>query len=200
MKLQQQLPPNFNTLQSKLMELIKEGVLIISHNLQPTYLNFKAEKICQMLWNENGYSSLQLPPIISHLSHQIFKNNASNNTSLVVDYQINETQTIRIRACSLSFALDEECIVDSQEREYILVFLEDRNATWEEELRTEQKKYAFTERETQILNLSSQAYSYQQIAQRLQISLNTVKFHFKNIYAKKRSCLEPNTMYFEMEN
>ncbi|WP_160295958.1 helix-turn-helix transcriptional regulator [Aliterella atlantica] len=181
------------------MELIREGLLIISPSLQPTYLNLKAKEICQMLWNRRNYSSSQLPPILSHLSHQLFKSNVSKDTLFMVDYQIDEKQTIRIRACPLNCALEQENIVVSQNRECILFFLEDRNATWEEELRTEQKKYAFTERETQILNLSSQAYSYQQIAKTLQISLNTVKFHFKNIYAKKRTYLEPNKKYFEIE-
>jgi hypothetical protein len=191
MKLNQEcLLPNLNIFQSTLMELIREGVLIISHKLQPTYLNLKANEICQKLWNGGSHYSAQLPPILSHISHQLIRNANPEATSFVMDYQIDGKQTIRIRASHLTQALDQEFIVSSQEQKYILVFLEDRNVTLEEELQIEQEKYGFTEREIQILNLLSQAYTYQEIAKTLQISLNTVKFHAKNIYAKKRSCLE----------
>ena len=71
-----------------------------------------------------------------------------------------------------------------------MILLEDRNATQAEELRIEQKKYDLTERETQIMNLLLKAYSYQDIAEILHISLNTVKFHIKNINSKKRIYIE----------
>lgn len=76
-----------------------------------------------MLWNRRDYSSFQLPPILSHLSHQLFKSNVAKDTLFIVDYQIDEKQTIRIRACLLNCALEQEDIVTSQCQEYILFFL-----------------------------------------------------------------------------
>lgn len=187
---QEGLLPNFKAFQSILMELIREGVLIISHRLQPTYLNSKAKEICQKLWNVGSYYSAQLPPILSDISHQLFRDTNPEATSFVMDYQIDGKQTIRIRACRVAQVLDQELVVPSQEQKYILILLEDRNATLEEELQVEQKKYGFTEREVQILNLLSQTCTYQEIAKTLQISLNTVKFHVKNIYSKKRGYLQ----------
>lgn len=191
---------NLNTFQDILIKLIsREGVLIISRKLQPTYLNLKAREICQQLWNGSSYYSDRLPPILSHLSHQLFKNSNPEDIFFVTDYQIGEDRTIRIRACHLTLGLEREFSVPSQEGSCILFFLEDRNATLEEELRIEQKKYNLTERETQILSLLSQAYTYQEIAKMLQISLNTVKFHAKKIYCKKRSCLEQEKMQIELK-
>lgn len=190
MQSREYLLPNFNTFQGTLMELIREGVLLISHKLQPIYLNLKAREICQKLWNGGSYHSEQLPTILSHISHQLFRNTSHEDISFVTDYRISGKQTIRIRACHLNQALNQEFVMPSQECQYILVFLEDRNATLEEELRIKQKKYELTEREAQILHLLLQEYTYQEIADTLQISLNTVKFHVKKIYSKKRSSLE----------
>lgn len=68
----------------------------------------------------------------------------------------------------------------------MVVFLEDRQETQLEDLRLQKEQYDLTERETEIWMLLQQEYSYQEIARRLQISLNTVKTHVKNIYAKRR--------------
>lgn len=178
---------NSNILQWTLMELMREGVLVISRELQPIYMNLKARVICQKFEN-SGLS--KLPPILFHISYHLFKNSSPEDVSFIRDYQINEKQTIRIRACYFSQALCPEFIMFSQEQQYILIFLEDRNATLEEELQIEQKKYALTERETEIWKLLLQAYTYQEIAGTLHISLNTVKFHIKKIYFKRRNCLE----------
>jgi hypothetical protein len=167
--------------------MIKEGVMVISHNLQPVYLNLKAREICQKLWNGN-YHSDTLPPVIADIYHRSIRNFSAEDSVLIMDCRAGE-QTIRIRACNLILEVDE-LNQSSSERPWLLVFLEDRNANLQEELQIEQKKYDLTDRETQILNLLLQAYTYQEIVKTLQISLNTVKFHVKNINAKKRSCLE----------
>lgn len=197
----QELPFNFNILQGKLMELFREGVLIISDDLQPIYLNLKAEKLCQLLWNRSSYYSSQLPPILANVFHQLFRNTSSESVYFVTDYQINEKQIVRIRACRLTQALDKGFIVPSQEYQYILVFLEDRNAALEDEIRIEQQKYNLTERETEIFRFISQSYTYQEIARTLQVSLNTVKFHVKNIYSKKRDYVgQEKLTFFEIED
>jgi ATP/maltotriose-dependent transcriptional regulator MalT len=71
---------------------------------------------------------------------------------------------------------------------YILILLENCNDLLQEEVRIERKKYDLTEREAEVWMLLRQEYSYQDVAKLLQISLNTVKTHVKNVYAKKRSC------------
>ncbi|GIV65506.1 MAG: hypothetical protein KatS3mg046_766 [Bellilinea sp.] len=41
-----------------------------------------------------------------------------------------------------------------------------------------------TERELEVLHLLAQGYTYNQIAEHLVVSLNTVRFHVKGIYGK----------------
>ena len=182
---------NLKRLQSTLVESIREGILLISDTLQPIYLNLKAREIYDQLW-DGSRPSTQLPPILSSISHQLFNDLHSDAKSLIVDHYISTEKIIRIRACQFTAGLDQEVREVSYDRQYILVFLEDRNATLAEELKIEQKKYDLTERETQLLHLLLQAYSYQDIAKTLQISLNTVKFHVKNIHFKQRNYLEQN--------
>jgi DNA-binding CsgD family transcriptional regulator len=180
---------NLTRLQSELIELVREGILLISDKLQPVYLNLKAQEIYHQLWNGSPRIT-QLPPVLFNICHQLFKSWSSEDEPLIIDYQVNEEQTIRIRACQFTHRLEQEFKEFSDHQQYVLVFLEDRNATLAEELKVEQKKYDLTERETQVSRLLAQACSYQDIAEVLQISLNTVKFHIKNIYSKKRSYLE----------
>jgi DNA-binding CsgD family transcriptional regulator len=183
------LLPNLKRLQSTLIESVREGILLISGKLQPIYLNLKAKELAEQLWNGNPQFT-QLPPVLSNISHQLFQSLSPEDEPLIMDYQINSEQTIRIRACQFAYRFDQDERKLADEEPYILVFLEDRNAARAEELKLEQKKYDLTDRETQILRLILQAYSYQDIAEILQISLNTVKFHIKNIRFKKRNYLE----------
>jgi ATP/maltotriose-dependent transcriptional regulator MalT len=173
---------NLKVLQSKLIESVRGGILLISEKPQPIYLNLKAREIYHQLWQGSSQST-QLPPILSDIFHQFVKGFHPEDELLILDYQVSTEQTIRIRACQFIHELDPD-------QQYILVFLEDRNAVLAEDLKVEQKKYDLTDRESQILHLLLQAYSYQDISETLQISLNTVKFHVKNIYSKKRGCLE----------
>ena len=180
---------NLKRLQSTLIESIQEGILLIPGTLQPIYLNLKAREFYDRLWDGNPLST-QLPPVLSNISRQFFNDFHPHAEPLIIDHQVSPDQTIRIRACPFTPRLDQDVRESAYDRQYILVFLEDRNATLAEELKVEQKKYDLTERETQLLRLLLQAYSYQDIARTLQISLNTVKFHVKNIHFKKRNYLE----------
>jgi ATP/maltotriose-dependent transcriptional regulator MalT len=118
----------------------------------------------------------------------------------VMECQASAGQTIRISARWLDLPVQREAVVPhagsnvqagefgQQRQACILLLLEDCNDLLQEELRIERKKYDLTEREAEVWMLLRQEYSYQDIAKMLQISLNTVKTHVKNVYAKKRSC------------
>jgi ATP/maltotriose-dependent transcriptional regulator MalT len=44
------------------------------------------------------------------------------------------------------------------------------------------KKYEITDREADVLHMISHGYSNTEIAEKLFISINTVKYHIKNLY------------------
>lgn len=163
-----------------LAEALREGVMVISRNSKPVYVNQQAKDICQKLSDSNRYFG-NLPLAISEVCHRLIKNGNSVNAPLMIECQTKQEETIRIRASWLNLPCN-----DGASSQYIIVFLENRNQIMQEELQFEQKKYQLTDREMEIWSLLRQDSSYQEIAETLHISLNTVKTHVKNIYAKKR--------------
>jgi DNA-binding CsgD family transcriptional regulator len=176
--------PGADLFWSTLFNALRDGVMVISTSIKPVYLNSKAKELCQTLMHLDRYSPT-LPGVISEICYRLLKDRNLDTEPLVVESQTPDGLVIRIRAHWLNFGLAEG--IDS-DRHYILVFLENRSEIIQEELQIEQKKYELTERETEIWMLLRQEYTYQEIAETLQISLNTVKTHVKNVYAKKRSC------------
>lgn len=186
---------------SGLLESLPEGVIVISRSLKPIYANLKAKEICQGL-SEIQLSALELPTAVSEVCHRLIRGNRPINHPLVLECQTNSQQTIRISARWFytathrnSKVLDTDLGISSlsmpepeiYQQPYILVSIENCTESLKEELRIEQKKYDLTDREAEIWMLLRQEYTYQEIAKMLQISLNTVKTHVKNVYAKRRS-------------
>ena len=174
------LPPAL--FKSALIESFDRGIVLLSQKGQPFYLNRKAKELCQQLGNSNERSN-NLPPVITEIHHQLTNNRGFENQICVLECQGTEEQTIRIWGLDFNLKFDE----DFSQGRFILIVIENRNETLQQEMRIEQKKYNLTERETQIWKLRLQRYTYQEIAKCLKISLNTVKFHLKNIYAKRLS-------------
>lgn len=172
--------PSFEWSGSVLAEAMREGVMVLCRNLKPLYLNRQAQELCKILSEPHHHWGV-VPGAISEICHKLIKSGSSTTQPLVLEYQTSEGQTIRIRASWLNVEAGE-----NGDRQYILVFLENRDEILQEELQFEQQKYQLTDREMEIWRLLRQEYSYQDIAATLHISLNTVKTHVKNIYAKKR--------------
>lgn len=63
-------------------------------------------------------------------------------------------------------------------RQVITAFKEGKNAS------LDQKDFDLTEREISVLNLLAEGYNYQEIAESLYISVDTVRHHIRNIYKK----------------
>lgn len=63
-------------------------------------------------------------------------------------------------------------------RQVITAFKEGKNVSLEE------KDFDLTEREVSVLNLLAEGYNYQEIAETLYISVDTVRHHIRNIYKK----------------
>lgn len=79
--------------------------------------------------------------------------------------------TIQIRARWLELETDS----------YLLVMLETEQAA----PISDTQQFQLTEREAEVWQLRQAGYPYKAIATQLQITLNTVKKHIKNIYAKR---------------
>jgi hypothetical protein len=176
-----------NLIRSSLLESLSQGVIVASRSLEPLYWNAKARALCQHLTGSE-FPPLELPADVSEVCHRLIRNERLSDRPFVMECQAPTGQTIRISARWLELAGGQATDLERQRQSYILVFLENCHDLLYEELRIERKKYDLTEREAEVWMLLRQEYSYQEIAKMLQISLNTVKTHVKNVYAKKRSC------------
>jgi Bacterial regulatory proteins, luxR family len=187
-----------NLIRSSLLESLSQGVIVTSRTMQPLYWNGKARTLCQQLSGSES-PPLELPTTVSEVCHRLMREDSVSDRPFVMECQASAGQTIRISARWLDLMASRDNVIPHtadcqtielgrQRQPYILVLLEDCTDLLREELRIERKKYDLTEREAEVWMLLRQEYSYQEIAKMLQISLNTVKTHVKNVYAKKRSC------------
>jgi DNA-binding CsgD family transcriptional regulator len=167
-----------------LLEALPQGVMVLTADLKLVYANEKANRLCQQLAARDRRPT-QSPLVISEICHRLLKTKSLEGRPLLMECQTLRQQTIRLRASWLNVNPGMGGI--NQSAPHILVTLENCSEALEEEIRIEQRKYDLTEREAEIWMLLRQEYSYQDIAETLQISLNTVKTHVKNVYAKKRS-------------
>jgi ATP/maltotriose-dependent transcriptional regulator MalT len=174
--------PALNLIQSSLLESLHQGVIVTSCSLKPLYWNARARQLCQHLAG-GDVQPVELPTAVSEVCRRLMRQERLSDLPLILECQTVTGQTIRMNARWLHLADDR-----GTQQPYILILLENCNDLLQEEVRIERKKYDLTEREAEVWMLLRQEYSYQDVAKLLQISLNTVKTHVKNVYAKKRSC------------
>ncbi len=74
----------------------------------------------------------------------------------------------------------------NKEADEIVVTLEDCNSSSQNIAIADAKKYGLTKREAEVWLLRYANLPYKEIAQHLYITINTVKKHIKNIYAKQQ--------------
>lgn len=188
------LPPSeLSTIWGSLLDFLPQGIVILTRNLEPLYWNQCARKLCSNLVDSSA-GLTNLPRAISEVCHHLIKAGNSGNETVIMECHSPENKTVRLTARWLNamalfnqdeFAWSNE--PESRSPSYFFLTLEDCQELLRQELAFEQKKYDLTEREAEVWMLLRQEYTYQEIAKLLQISLNTVKTHVKNVYAKRRS-------------
>ncbi|BAS57363.1 MULTISPECIES: helix-turn-helix transcriptional regulator [Leptolyngbya] len=155
-----------------LLDTMPVGMMVLTDELQVFYCNESAKHLCHRLEPNNS-----IPALVRSLCERLLAEGFVIPDPLIMEYQDGANKLFRLQVRWLNLA----------ERTFFLVHLEDCFALLQEELTIEQVKYDFTEREAEVWCLLRQKYSYQEIADFLKITLNTVKTHVKNIYAKRKS-------------
>lgn len=186
--------PELQQLWSRLLEILPQGVIVVARNLQPVYWNHKAKQLCQALGHE-GLPENTLPVPIAEACYSLLRDNRLVPSSLLIECHAATGQLLRIRTQVLEVAnvspTDLKVVSGAQVGQptptFIAVLIENCDEILQQEAWIQQQKYDLTDRETEIWMLLRQELTYQEIAQILQISLNTVKTHVKNVYAKRRS-------------
>ncbi len=160
-----------------ILEQMPQGVTVISSEGSLLYINRIAHQIGERFSKAQvGISFWQW--LVQDLPQMVRKD------LTIQDVQPVPGQVIRLQW--IPVALGDRTIVTDATSAWLLL-LEDRNARLLAEMRQEQQRYSLTEREAQIWVLLKLDHSYQDIADQLGISLNTVKTHVKNVYVKRRN-------------
>lgn len=181
---------------SRLLETLPQGVIIVSRNLQPVYWNLTAKKLCQVL-ADKSFTEETLPAPVAEACYSILRDSHLLSSALMMECQTSTGHFIRLSAQVLEWSTPGTVAshlptmlpssYSSSVPTFIAVFLENCDQVLQQEARIQQQKYDLTDREAEIWALLRQELTYQEIARTLQISLNTVKTHVKNVYAKRRS-------------
>jgi DNA-binding CsgD family transcriptional regulator len=194
--------------QPSLLQAIIEGfvdsVLILTEQGELVHANGCARRIFHQL--RAGAS--QPNPVAEEIwrvykclieSRELFR-----EQKIIIESEINtdDSGAFRIRARWLEFdESDEHHSVASKEltgrnpanrlqhSPYLLVTIEDRHQSAQNSAFADAQKYGLTPRETEVWLLRRRNHSYKEIAAKLYITLDTVKKHMKNIYAKQRECM-----------
>lgn len=188
-KMQESDRINPDVLFDVLLNAIQEGVIVVSRSLQLVYRNQQASELCQQLHGSD--ENINLPPVIVEACHH-FLQTESEVAPLVVECQENSEQFMRLQIRWLSLG----SVGDGSAQSYLLILMEDCCAALTQELLLEKQKYDLTDREAEIWMMIRQEYTYQKIAEILQISVNTVKTHAKNAYAKRNSLMGQRKIWY----
>jgi DNA-binding CsgD family transcriptional regulator len=177
----------------EVVEGFQDGILIVTDSGQLVFANSRAWLFCQQINkhydNENSDINLcdrNVPDAIWEICKPLIENNTSchRNTILSDEIILNDSAILRIRVRWLNLnQFNYPCL---------LITIENRDESIKNTALFEVKKYHLTPREAEIWYLYRSNYSYKKIAVQLLITVNTVKKHMKNIYAKKQDFSESN--------
>ena len=164
----------------QIVENFEDGILILTEAGELVHGNASAYNICNQI---DGCSLKNncIPSVIWNLCTSFIEENQKypdNFTMSSEEITINSSTMFRLRVRRFYLELSE--------KSYLLVTIENSYKSLQNLVFSEANKYNLTQRETEIWALYRGTSSYKQIAQKLYITVNTVKKHLKNIRAKQQ--------------
>jgi len=173
------------TLPHLALESFMDGVLILTTQQTCIHANQRAYQLCHLLTQN---ASNAVPHVIWQICQTLIDSYFDDsyagfpNDLVMLESEIPIAHTtLRVRVRWL-----EE---SDRPHGYLLVILEDINQTKHNQAIVEAECYALTPRQKEVWLLRRAGYSYQQIANTLYITHNTVRKHLKESYAKRREAL-----------
>ena len=163
----------------EIVENLDDGLLILTETGELVHSNPSACNICNQI-KSFGLNDNSVPSVIWNLCKSLMKNklDSDNLTIYSEDIIVSQSLIFRLRVRRFNLELSQQA--------YLLVTIENRYQSLKNVALSEAYKYHLTKREAEIWSLYRAASSYKQIAERLFITVNTVKKHIKNIRAKQQ--------------
>jgi DNA-binding CsgD family transcriptional regulator len=169
------------------IESFVDGILVLTPQGGLVHTNEYARRICNKLKAEKIQSSYRQQSAANLLSEDIWRvcecliesRELFPDEKIIIESEIKKSNSLELRIRARWLELEE-----SNQR-FLLVTLEDLGQTSESIAIADAKKYGLTDREAEVWLLRRASFSYQEIAEHLYITINTVKKHMKNIHAKQ---------------
>jgi DNA-binding NarL/FixJ family response regulator len=165
------------------LESLLDGILILSHQGNQVYVNDAANRICQQI--SQAEATADVPKEIWQACEALIESRTLYpNRAVVIESEItlSRSEVFRVRVRWLS--------LEDTQHPYIVVLLEDYCQSLQSRAIAEVQQYGLTSRQAEVWLLHRMGYSYQEIANELYISHNTVKKHIKDIYVKQQQSQE----------
>ncbi|MDJ0736277.1 MAG: LuxR C-terminal-related transcriptional regulator [Nostocaceae cyanobacterium] len=162
------------------IESFVDGILVVTTEGDLVHTNEFARHICNKLIS-NVESKNPLPKEIWRVCKSLIESRElfpGEKISIESEIETDRNMKLRIRARWLNLSANDSNL--------LLVIVEDCNQSSESMAITDAYKYGLTDRETEVWLLRRANFSYKEIAEQLYITINTVKKHLKNIYAKQQ--------------
>ncbi len=161
------------------IESFVDGILILTTEGELLHANECAREMCLQLSPENkgNVIPVEIWQVCESLmeSRELFP-----NEKIFMEFEVDK-QSVKLRIRARWLDID-----DNNEDSYMIVTLEDCHESSQNMAIRDAKKFGLTERETEVWLLRRENFSYKEIAKQLYITINTVKKHLKNIYAKQQ--------------
>jgi DNA-binding CsgD family transcriptional regulator len=164
----------------QILPSILEGIILFDENDRLIYMNSKASTVIQRIL-ENCQSSGNIPHEIVYIKDmmiEVKEKFPQENWVNEFNVCVNHLTVIHIYARWIQG--------NGSGQSYLLLKMEDKNQLNQDLLLDEAKRLGLTLREQEVWLLSKTNYTYKQIAEILDITLNTVKKHMKSILVKQR--------------
>ena len=155
---------------SSILESLVDGILITTNTDEVLYAN----TIAQQFYRPN---SVSIPDEILKLHRFILED---SDQSLILESELtiaHQTYRIRVQRIDLSTAAGN-CL---------LTRIENQAESWQHLAHLEAQQYGLTTRESEVWELKRKQCSRQEIAQSLQVTIDTVKKHLGNIQMKRQN-------------
>jgi DNA-binding CsgD family transcriptional regulator len=176
---------NFNqvSLLSGLFEEFIDGILILTDQGKWVQANACAHRICNQLLQGASQPNL-VPEEIRRICQFLNESSISIlQEKIVIESEISMDKAAGFRIRVQWLRLEET------QHPYLVVIIEDRAQSLQNSVNFEARKYKLTPSEEKVWLLRRANYTYKEIANNLQITVNTVKKHLKNIHAKQKAIL-----------
>jgi DNA-binding CsgD family transcriptional regulator len=164
----------------QLVDSLHFGVIVVTPDMRLVYRN---QTIVQIFQNLSIPTPNGLPKaLITYCQQFMLEAEAVGGEPLIIDCQPCKGRLLRWQIAWLS-----EPLPQAPDQQCLLVVLEDCYQTLVTQMRRDQRCYGLTDQEARVWVMLKFGMSYQEIADSLGITTNTVKTHARNIYNKQRN-------------